>query len=164
MNFTELIQLMPEADEARATIEASSKEAQETFNSMLEEYNAKYKTYEQKASAWTPAVRETKEKELVEIERRIQEFRQSIDQELQQQQTNLMAPIYQKANETVKSLAKAGGYIYVIDVNTALYIDPEQSVDLTPEARKVLGIAEGRTLESLSQEIQAKQTAAAQAE
>ena len=92
-----------------------------------------------------------------------EEFRQSIDQELQQQQTNLMAPIYQKANETVKSLAKAGGYIYVIDVNTALYIDPEQSVDLTPEARKVLGIAEGRTLESLSQEIQAKQ-AAAQAE
>lgn len=163
VNFTELIQLMPEADEARATIEASSKEAQETFNSMLEEYNAKYKTYEQKASAWTPAVRETKEKELVEIERRIQEFRQSIDQELQQQQTNLMSPIYQKANETVKSLAKAGGYIYVIDVNTALYIDPEQSVDLTPEARKVLGIAEGRTLESLSQEIQAKQ-AAAQAE
>ena len=75
-----------------------------------------------------------------------------------------MAPIYQKANETVKSLAKAGGYIYVIDVNTALYIDPEQSVDLTPEARKVLGIAEGRTLESLSQEIQAKQAAAAQAE
>lgn len=162
VNFTELIQLMPEADEARATIEASSKEAQETFNSMLEEYNAKYKTYEQKASSWTTAVRETKEKELVEIERRIQEFRQSIDAELQQQQNTLMAPIYTKANETVQALAKEGGYIYVYDVNSVLYIDTAQSVDLTPAARKMLNIAEGRTLESLSQELQAK--AAAQAE
>ena len=159
VNFTELIQLMPEADEARATIEASSKEAQETFNSMLEEYNAKYKTYEQKASAWTPAVRETKEKELVEIERRIQEFRQSIDQELQQQQTNLMAPIYQKAKEVVDQLAKAGNYIYVFDINSLLYYDESQSTDLTPAARKALNIPEGRTLETLQAELQAQANA-----
>ena len=159
VNFVELVQLMPEMDAARATLEASSLEAQETLSAMEEEFTAKYKVYQQKAQTWTPAVRETKEKELSEIQRRLQEFEQTITMELQQQQQTLIAPIQQKANETVKALAKEGGYVYVFDVNGPIYIDDTQSVDLTPAARTALGIAEGRTLESLSQEIQAKQAA-----
>ncbi len=159
VNYTELIQLMPEADEARAAMEASNKEVQETYAAMVEEYNTKYATYQQKQSTWTPAVRETKEKEIQGIVTRIQEFEQSIQTELQQQQQQLMAPIQKKANDTVKALAKEGGYVYVFDVNTPLYIDDTQSVDLTPAARKALNIPEGRTLETLQQELAAKASA-----
>ena len=67
VNLSELIQLMPEADDARTKLEASSLEAQETFQAMVEEYQAKYTTYSQKASTWTTAIRESKEKELMEI-------------------------------------------------------------------------------------------------
>lgn len=156
VNFAELVQLMPEADSARSTIEAQSKEAQETYAAMVEEYNAKAATYQQKMSTWTPAIRESKEKELEEIVARIREFDQSIQLELQQKQQSLMAPIQKKALDTVNALAKAGGYIYVFDVNSALYIDESQSVDLTTAARKALNIPEGRTLESLQQELAAK--------
>ena len=156
VNFSELVQLMPDADKARETIQASSAEAQETYQSMLDEFNAKYSTYNQKAGTWTQAIRESKEKELTEIQQRIQEFGQSVQAELQQQEQSLMAPIYQKAREVVNDLAKKGGYIYVFDVNSILYIDAKQSVDLTPEARKVMGIPAGRTLESLQAELQAQ--------
>ena len=159
VNYTELIQLMPEADEARAAMEASNKEVQETYAAMVEEYNTKYATYQQKQSTWTPAIRETKEKEIQGIVTRIQEFEQSIQTELQQQQQQLMAPIQKKANDTVKALAKEGGYVYVFDVNTPLYIDDTQSVDLTPAARKALNIPEGRTLETLQEELAAKASA-----
>lgn len=162
VNYTELIQLMPEADEARAAMEASNKEVQETYAAMVEEYNTKYATYQQKQSTWTPAIRETKEKEIQGIVTRIQEFEQSIQTELQQQQQQLMAPIQKKANDTVKALAKEGGYVYVFDVNTPLYIDDTQSVDLTPAARKTLNIPEGRTLETLQQELAAKASASEQ--
>lgn len=162
VNYTELIQLMPEADEARAAMEASNKEVQETYAAMVEEYNTKYATYQQKQSTWTPAIRETKEKEIQGIVTRIQEFEQSIQTELQQQQQQLMAPIQKKANDTVKALAKEGGYVYVFDVNTPLYIDDTQSVDLTPAARKALNIPEGRTLETLQQELAAKASASEQ--
>lgn len=161
VNFTELVQLMPESDEARSALEASNKEIQETYAAMIEEYNSKYSVYQQKAETWTPAVRQSKEKELQGIVSRIQEFESSIDRELAQQQQTLMAPIQKKAIDTVNKLAKEGGYIYVIDVNTALYIDDTQSVDLTPAARKALGIPEGRTMESLQQELAAKAAAAA---
>ena len=82
VNFSELVQLMPEADQARATMAASSKEAQETLQAMQEEINNKYTQYEQKVSSWSPAIRESKEKELTDLNRRAQEFYQNIQQEL----------------------------------------------------------------------------------
>ena len=156
VNFQELVQLMPDADKARETIQASSAEAQETYQSMLDEFNAKYSTYNQKAGTWTQAIRESKEKELGEIQQRIQEFQESVQAELQQQQQQLMAPIQKKAQETVSNIAKAAGYIYVFDISTILYLDPAQSTDITAEARKALGIPEDRTLESLQAELQAQ--------
>ena len=162
VNFSELVQLCPEADQARATISASSNEAQETYQAMVDEFNTKYQTYQQKASTWTQAIRESKEKELTEIQQRIQEFSQTVQAELQQQEQQLMAPIYEKANNAVQELAKAGGYVYVFDQSAPLYIDPAQSTDLTPAARKALNIPADRTLESLQAELQAAAQAAQQ--
>ena len=160
VNFNELVMLSPEADAARTAIAASQKEAQDTFASMYEEYQTKVQQYQQKASTWTPAIKESKEKELSDIQQRLEEFNQTVQQELQQQQNDLMQPIYTKAQEAVTTLAKAGNYVYVIDQSQVLYFDPKQSTDLTPAARKALGIPEGRTLESLQAELQAQAEAA----
>lgn len=156
VNFAELVQLMPEADQARATMAASSKEAQDTYQSMVEEFQKKYTDYQQKAASLTGAIKESKERELTEIQQRIQEFQQNIQQELQEQQEKLMAPLYKKAQETVSKLAKEAGYVFVFDKTSILYIDDAQSTDITPEARKILGIADDRTLESLQAELQAQ--------
>lgn len=161
VNFSELVQLMPEADQARATLAASSKEAQDTYQSMMDEFNSKYSQYEQKVSSWTPAIRESKEKELTDLQRRVQEFSQSVQQELQQQEQQLMAPIYKKAQDTLNEMAKARGYSMVIDRGTALYLDEAQWTDLTKDVRKALGIPEDRTLEALQAELQAQQQAGA---
>ena len=56
----------------------------------------------------------------------------------------------------MNDIAKAGGYIYVFDSTAVLYIDAAQSTDITAEARKALGIPEGRTLESLQAELQSR--------
>lgn len=157
VNTEELIQLCPESDQARATLTASRKEAQDTYQAMVDEFQDKYKKYEQNGQTWTTAIREAKEKELTDIRTRINEFEQSIQAELQQQQQNLMAPIAKKVMDTIKEIAKAEGFIYVFEVGGLVYFDEAQSKDITPEARKKLGIPEGRTLESLQAEIQAQQ-------
>lgn len=156
VNFNELVMLMPEADAARSQMEASQKEAQETYQTMIEEYQTKAQKFQQNQATWTAAIKESKQKELTDISNRIQEFDQSIQQELQQQQNELMAPIQQKAIEVVNNLAKAGGYIYVFERGSLLYIDEAQSTDLTKAARKALNIPDGRTLETLQQELQAR--------
>ena len=127
-----------------------------TYESMIMEYNSKGQEYQQKEASWTPAVRESKARELSDIESRIRTFEQSSQQDLTQLQNTLMAPIYQKAQEKIQELAKAKGVIYVFDESSLHYVDATKSINLTPEARKALNIPEGRTLESLQAELQAQ--------
>ena len=160
VDFTEVIQLMPEMDSARVQIDAASMEAQETYQAMVEEYQSKAQQYEQKQSSWTPAIAQSKANELQQIMGRIQEFEQAIQQDLQQLQNKLQAPIYAKAQQVVSDLAKAKNVAGVFEKTSLLYIDPVQMIDLTAEARVALNIPEGRTLESLQQELAAKAQAA----
>ena len=106
-------------------------EAQETFSSMVEEYQTKANQYQQKSSTWTAAIKEAKEKELMDIQNRVQEFQQTISQELQQKQAELMNPIMEKAQKAVQDLAKAQGIVAVFDESSALYFDQAAVVDLT---------------------------------
>ena len=163
VDFNELVMLMPEMDEARATMDENAKTNEEILVAMYEEYQTKMTQYQQKAETWTPAIRESKEKEIMEIQARFEQTQQSLQQEIQLLQQNLQAPIYQKAQTTVTELAKAQGIAFVFEKSSLLYVDPAQGVDLTPEARKALNIPEDRTLESLQAELQA-QAAAEQAQ
>ena len=80
VNFNELVMLMPEMDQAREVINASQKEAEETYGAMVEEYQTKANQYQQKQATWTAAIRESKERELMDIQNRLQEFQQTISQ------------------------------------------------------------------------------------
>ena len=160
VDFNELIMLMPEMDAARATMEENQKTNEEILMAMYEEYQTKTQEYQQKSQSWTPAIRESKEKAIMDIQARLEQTQQSLQQELQQLQQSLQAPIYEKAQSTVNDLAKAKGMAVVFEASSLLYFDPAQGADLTPEARKALNIPEGRTLETLQAELQAKAQAA----
>lgn len=162
VNFSELVQLMPEADQARATLKAVSQEAEETLQTMYQEYQTKLTQYQQKNASWSDAIKKSKETELMDIQRRIEENQQVFQQEIQQKQNELMAPIYEKAQNAVKDLAKAQGITALFDSSSALYFDEAAVVDLTPAARKALAIPADRTLEALQAELAAEQQAAQQ--
>ncbi|MBQ9654115.1 MAG: OmpH family outer membrane protein [Bacteroidales bacterium] len=156
VNFNELVMLMPEMDKARETMSASQKEAEETYSAMVEEYQGKLTQYQQKSASWTAAIKESKEKELMDIQNRLQEFQQTISQELQQQQSQLMAPINEKANNAVKEIAKAKGLAVLFDASQAIYFDDALVEDITADARKALGIPADRTIEALQAELAAQ--------
>jgi outer membrane protein len=72
----------------------------------------------------------------------------------------LQMPIVEKAQKVVDELAKAKGVAFVVDLANFLYVDEAQAINLTPEARVKLNIPEGRTIETLQAELQAKAQAA----
>ena len=156
VNFEELVMLMPEMDEARAELEEINKTNDEILTTMYEEYQVKVQQYEQKSSTWTPAIVEVKQREIVDIEQRIQQTQQSLQQELQARQQSLQAPLVEKANKVISDLAKAKGVAAVMDKSVFLYVDSAQIIDLTAEAREALNIPEGRTMETLYAEMRAK--------
>lgn len=160
VDFTEVMQLAPEMDQARATLEENSKANEEILMTMYEEYQKKGQEYQQKAASWTPAILESKQRELADIEARLQQTQQSLQAELQQLQNSLQAPVLEKVQKVVEDLAKSKGFAAVFEKNSLLYIDSAILYDLTPEARVALNIPEGRTLEQLQQELAAKAQAA----
>lgn len=164
VDFNEVIMLMPEMDEARATLEENQNTNNEILSAMYDELQTKYQQYQQKAETWTPAIRQSKEAEITEIQARFEQTQQSLSQELQELQNSLQAPIYEKAQNAVNDLAKSKGIAVVFEKGTLLYVDPAQFIDLTPEARIALNIPEGRTLETLQAELMAKAQAAQAAE
>ena len=162
VDFNEVIMLMPEMDQARATLEENQKTNEEILMAMYEEYQTKAQQFQQKAATWTPAIRESKEKEIMDIQTRLEQTQQSLQQEMQQLQNSLQAPIYEKAQNTVNELAKSKGFAAVFEKGSLLYVDPAQLTDITADARVALGIPADRTLESLQAELQAKAQASMQ--
>jgi outer membrane protein len=160
VDFNEVIMLMPEMDQARATLEENQKTNEEILMAMYEEYQTKAQQFQQKASTWTPAIRESKEREIMDIQARLEQTQQSLQQEMQQLQNSLQAPIYEKAQNTVNEIAKSKGIAAVFEMGSLLYVDPAQLINLTAEARVALNIPEDRTLETLQAELQAKAQAA----
>ena len=162
VNFTEIVQLMPEMEQAMLTMEANEKANNELLREMYEEYQVKGQQYQQKASTWTPAIRESKEKEIMDLQARLEQTQQSLQAELQEVQSRLHAPIIEKAQKVVSELAAAKGCAAVFEKGQLLYLDTTKIIDLTPEARVALNIPEGRTLEQLQQELMARAQAAQQ--
>lgn len=159
VNSNELVQLSDDYLQAMKTIYAASKEADDVAQSMIDEFQTKVTQYQQKASTWTDAIRQSKEKELNEIRQRIEEFQQNTQQELAQQQNDLMAPIVQKVQDAVQSIAKSKGLTVLFDDSSVVYFDDATVINITPDARKALNIPADRTLETLQQELAALQGA-----
>ncbi|WP_159519109.1 OmpH family outer membrane protein [Sunxiuqinia indica] len=134
-----LIQAMPEAKTAQATIEKEAKGLEDQMGTLQKEYQTKLQDLSNKQDSLTEIVYQSKVEELQSLQQRIQSFNSSAQQRLQQKQSELMQPIFAKANETIEAVAKEQGVIYVFDSNNLLY-KSNQSIDLLPLVKAKLGI------------------------
>ena len=134
-----LIASMPERDSAMTKLKAFEQDLMEQMDQLQVEVNKKYQDYLQKRDGFTPSVRE--EKELTELQQRLQEFQSAAQRDFNDMQSKLMQPIIERAHTAIEKVGKAGGYIYVLDksLGSILY-NSDQSVDLLPEVQKELGI------------------------
>ena len=71
------------------------------------------------------------------------QFQQDAQQQLQKAYSDMMAPIYEKMEKAVQTIAKAGGYIFVFDLNRTdiPYVDETQAKDVTNDIKTNLGIS-----------------------
>ncbi|HPW78933.1 MAG: Outer membrane protein (OmpH-like) [Bacteroidetes bacterium ADurb.Bin037] len=142
INSQELIGLMPERDSALIKLQNYTNEVEETITEMQQEYQTKYNTYQQRQATWTAAVLEAKQRELIEIQQRLEQFSQGAQQEYQQMQQILFAPVFQKANEAIAKIAKDNGFTFIFDLSAGglVYFDEQISINILPMAKSELGI------------------------
>lgn len=147
VDLAAIVPNMPEYQEAVTNLEAYGKDLQDQLEQIMVEFNTLYSNYEKNAVTMTDSVRQLKERELGELQQRYQDFQQIAQQDMQRKEAEVMNPIYTKADEAVKKVAAAGGYVAIF--NTAgdqpssaglAYFDPSLLKDITSDVKKELGI------------------------
>ena len=149
VDLAAIVPNMPEYKEAEANLETYEKDLQNQLELIMVEFNQKYADYEKNKATFTDTIRQMKEAELQQLQQRYMEFQQIAYEDIQKQKAELLEPVYAKADEAVKKVAAAGGYIVVF--NTAgdqpssaglAYFDAKALVDITAAVKQELGITE----------------------
>jgi len=137
-----LLSLMPERLEAQKKLQEFAKSLEDQLASMNSELQEKYNEYIEKKDSLSDFLKQTKEKDIQDLQAKIQSFQLSAQQELQKKEQELVQPIIDKASNAIKKVAKSKGYTYVFDVSSGafLYWPESGSEDLLPLVKKELGI------------------------
>lgn len=141
IEFQELMQIMPEYKKASADMETYGKTLQDELKKMSEEFDAKLAAYQKQQATMGEAIRDLREKELRDMQTRIQGFQEDAQENARKKEQELLKPIIEKAKATIGAVAKEGGYTYVFDSSpgTPLLYKPDGD-NIMPQVKKKLGI------------------------
>jgi len=142
INADELLQLMPETKKAQTELETYGRQLEKDLTDMETELQNKIDSFRANEKMMTTLARETKTKELQELQMRIQEYSQRAQQDLQQKQVELLTPVIERATTAVQEVAKENGFSYILDSSPskAVVVFAENGEDIMPMVKAKLAI------------------------
>jgi outer membrane protein len=141
INSSRLLSIMPEREAAQKTLQNEAQKLGEELENLQVEYNNKLQKYIEEQDTLSNVVRQLRERELRELQMRIQEFQTGAQEDLQQRELELIQPIFEKIERVISEVARERGLIYVfdLDANAVLYFS-DASEDILPFVRTKLGL------------------------
>ena len=141
INSNELLTAMPERTEVQKEIESYANQLKVTLDAMRKEYETKVGQFQSIQEGLTDIIKETKIREITDLEKRITEFQQTAEADLQKKEQELFQPIIDKAKKAIDDVAKENNYTLILDSSVGgvvLYsIDGDNILD---KVKKKLGI------------------------
>jgi outer membrane protein len=136
VDVNDLISKMPAMMDAQKQLEKLSATYDTEYKTMAEEYQNKIKKYDQEAATVGDAVNQTRQTEVQDLVKRIQDYRDNAQKELQKKEADLVKPLMDKIKASIAKVGKAKGYQYVFNIADLLLSD---GPDLTADVKKDLG-------------------------
>ncbi|MGL5111233.1 MAG: OmpH family outer membrane protein [Flavobacterium sp.] len=136
VNIAEIMTKMPAMLDAQKQLEKLSTTYDAEYKKMVTEYQDLLKKYEAEAKTVTDAVNETRGKEVQDMQQRIVAYRDNAQKELQQKESDITKPLYEKVRASIQKIGKTKGMQYVLDSASLLLAD---GPDLTADVKKDLG-------------------------
>ena len=136
VDVNEIISKMPAMLDAQKQLEKLSATYDAEYKTMADEYTNKMKKYEQEANTVGDAVNQTRQAEMQDLVKRITDYRDNAQKELQKKESDLVKPLMDKIKASIQKVGKAKGYQYVLNVADLLLSD---GPDLTADIKKDLG-------------------------
>lgn len=136
VDANEIMSKFPAMLDAQKQLEKLSATYDADIKKMIEEYQTKLKKYEEESTKVTDAVNQERGKEVQDMQKRIADFRDNAQRELQKKQEELMKPIMDKLKASIQKVGKAKGFQYVLDSSPLLLAD---GPNITVDVKKDLG-------------------------
>jgi outer membrane protein len=140
IDFANLYAAMPGQDSIKQVFEDYTKSLQETFVQMQNEYQAKLQEYQSNMASMSNLIRQNKEREIMDIQTRMESFRAQAEEDLQEKEVELTSPLIEKARKAVQDVAKENGYTYIFNSSEGLLLYSDPADDIMPLVKKKLGI------------------------
>lgn len=136
VDVSELMGKMPAMLAAQKQLEKLSATYDADYKTMVDEYQNKIKKYEQEATTVSDKINEERSKEVQDMQKRIVDYRDTAQKELQKKEGDLVKPLMEKVKTSIQKVAKAKGFQYVLNAADLLLAD---GPDLTSDVKKDLG-------------------------
>ena len=140
VDVNSIISLMPDTQQAQNKLAEVSKRYEDEYAKLGEEMKRLYDEV-QKGENELPAIRERKLNDLQAFQAKVQQFEQTAQKDLANQQQQLMMPIYQKVQQAVTAYSQENGFNFVQvkeDQLVLYFADPV--VDITNGVKAKLGL------------------------
>ena len=127
-----LIELMPEKATVEAELIAYQRSLEEQIGAMYLEYQNKVQDYQANIDGMSDIIKQTKEREIADLETRITEFQQNAEGDFTNKQAELYDPLITKAKDAIDAVAKENGFTYILDVSMGVVLYFESGEDILP--------------------------------
>jgi outer membrane protein len=140
IDSNELLDMMPGKDSIQQVLQEYGKTLESQLQTMYQEYQNKLADYQSNVNTMSTIIKQTKEKELGDLETRIQDFQQQADQDLQNKQLELVQPLVDKARAAIDEVARENGYTYIFDAGMGTLLYFEKGDNIMPLVKAKLGL------------------------
>jgi outer membrane protein len=140
INFDLLENQMPETKTIRSQVDIYQKQFIDQLTVMNTELNSKGQEFQKTQATMTDAVRTAKQTELQDMSKRLQDYQQNAQQQVEAKTNELAKPMIDKARAAIQAVAKEKGYTYVFNsAQVQMLVFPEGD-DLMDAVKLKLGL------------------------
>jgi outer membrane protein len=140
IDFNTLLAAMPGIDSVKIKLQSYQKTLTDQMDAMKAEFENKYLDYQSQSSSMSDLIKSTKEKELTDLQGRIDAFQQKASQDLQTKQQELVEPFIAKAKTAINDVAKENKYTFVLNAIEDVVLYKSEADDMMTVVKKKLGI------------------------
>jgi len=140
INFGELIHSMPEFKTVQTNLDIYQKTFIDQLTVMNNSFQTEAKNFQAQSSTMTDAVRTAKQSELQDMQKRIQDYQNNAQQQVDAKTNELSKPMVDKAHAAISEVAKEKGYNYVLDSSQVQLLVSPEGDDIGPAVKAKLGL------------------------
>lgn len=122
IDSNEIMGIMPEKLVVENQLKDFEAQLETELRAMMTEYQTKITDYQNNLATMSNLIKQSKEKEITDLQTRIQDFQQNADAEFGEKRVELLTPVIDKVKKAIEDVGKENGYTYIIDSATGVLL------------------------------------------